>query len=159
MLRELCHGLGSRLPPFTRGDPVLIKGQSVWDLWWTKWHWNQCIDEWVGFTLSVSLCQCIKLIFICTLLLSKDDECCPRNWKHWKEKYFHWISYFRALVFDDSTHYFNLENSLTDVTAIKHYTTWWDLCPYWYLITPCQVIVKKQNLIKEYKIFITVILG
>jgi hypothetical protein len=33
---------------------VTRTGQSVWDLWWTKWHWDRFFSEFFGFPLSVS---------------------------------------------------------------------------------------------------------
>jgi hypothetical protein len=37
-----------------RGGPGSRPGQSVWDLWWTKWHWDTFFNEFFGFPLSVS---------------------------------------------------------------------------------------------------------
>jgi hypothetical protein len=28
-------------------------GQSMWNLWWTKWHWDRFFSELFGFPLSV----------------------------------------------------------------------------------------------------------
>jgi hypothetical protein len=28
-----------------------IPGQSMWDLWWTKWHWDRFFPELFGFPL------------------------------------------------------------------------------------------------------------
>jgi hypothetical protein len=30
----------------------------MWDLWWTKWHWDKFFYEYFGFRLSVSFHQC-----------------------------------------------------------------------------------------------------
>jgi hypothetical protein len=30
----------------------------MWDLWWTKWHWDRFIPEYFGFPLSVSFHRC-----------------------------------------------------------------------------------------------------
>jgi hypothetical protein len=27
----------------------------MWDLWWTKWHWDRFFTEFFSFSLSVSL--------------------------------------------------------------------------------------------------------
>jgi hypothetical protein len=27
----------------------------MWDLWWTKWHWDKFFSEFIGFRLSISL--------------------------------------------------------------------------------------------------------
>jgi hypothetical protein len=45
-LRRLIAGLSL---PKAR---VRSRGQSMWDLWWTKWHWNRFLSE-----LSVFPCQ------------------------------------------------------------------------------------------------------
>jgi hypothetical protein len=42
----------------------------MWDLWWTKWHWNRYLSVYFGFLLLVLLHQCFLLIFICMLLLA-----------------------------------------------------------------------------------------
>jgi hypothetical protein len=26
----------------------------MWDLWWTKWHWDRLFSEYCGFPLSIS---------------------------------------------------------------------------------------------------------
>jgi hypothetical protein len=33
-----------------------ITGQSVWDLWWRKWHLDRLFSAYFGFPLSVSFC-------------------------------------------------------------------------------------------------------
>jgi hypothetical protein len=30
----------------------------MWDLWWTKWHWDRFFPEFFGFPLSVSFHRC-----------------------------------------------------------------------------------------------------
>jgi hypothetical protein len=30
----------------------------MWDLWWTKWHWDRFFSEYFGFPLSISLQWC-----------------------------------------------------------------------------------------------------
>jgi hypothetical protein len=35
-----------------------IPGQSMWDLWWAKWHWDRFIPEYFGFRLSISSHRC-----------------------------------------------------------------------------------------------------
>jgi hypothetical protein len=30
----------------------------MWDLWWTKWHWDRFFSEYFGFPLSVSFHRC-----------------------------------------------------------------------------------------------------
>jgi hypothetical protein len=41
-----------RLPAEVR---VRARVKSVWDLWWTKWHWDSFFLEFLGFLLSISL--------------------------------------------------------------------------------------------------------
>jgi hypothetical protein len=31
---------------------------SMWDLWWTKWHWDRFFPEYFGFPLSISFHRC-----------------------------------------------------------------------------------------------------
>jgi hypothetical protein len=31
-----------------------LQDQSMWDLWWTKWHWDRFLSEFFGFPLSIS---------------------------------------------------------------------------------------------------------
>jgi hypothetical protein len=47
-LRRLAAGL----------PPGSIPGQSIWDLRWTKWHWDRFFSEYFGFPLSISLHRC-----------------------------------------------------------------------------------------------------
>jgi hypothetical protein len=47
----------SRRPP-TADARVRSRGQSMWDLWWTKWHWDRLFSEYFGFPLSVSFHRC-----------------------------------------------------------------------------------------------------
>jgi hypothetical protein len=30
----------------------------MWDLWWTKWHWDRLFPEYFGFPLSISIRRC-----------------------------------------------------------------------------------------------------
>ena len=53
-----CHGSGGQLPASHRGGPGSISGQSVWDLWWTKWHWDRYFPKYFGFPLSFSFHRC-----------------------------------------------------------------------------------------------------
>jgi len=48
------HGSGGSLPARHREGPGSSPGQSVWDLWWTKWHWDRFCSEFFGFLLSAS---------------------------------------------------------------------------------------------------------
>jgi hypothetical protein len=44
----------AQLPASDRGGPGSIPGQSMWDLWWTKWHWDRFFPDYFGFPLSIS---------------------------------------------------------------------------------------------------------
>jgi hypothetical protein len=39
-------------------DARVSPGLSVWDLWWTKWHWDRFFSEYFGFPLSISFHRC-----------------------------------------------------------------------------------------------------
>jgi hypothetical protein len=54
-LKRLVAGL----PP--RG-PVSRPVRSMWDLWWSKWHWGRFFSEFFGFPLSISFRHCSTLI-------------------------------------------------------------------------------------------------
>jgi hypothetical protein len=47
----------------------------MWDLWWTKWHWDRIFPEYFGFPLSISFYWCSitkkKLIIFITGLHNK----------------------------------------------------------------------------------------
>jgi hypothetical protein len=30
----------------------------MWDLWWTKWHWDRFLPEYFGYLLSISFHRC-----------------------------------------------------------------------------------------------------
>jgi len=65
----------------------------MFDLCWTKSHWDRLFSQYFRFTLSVSFHQCFTLIFIYTLLLP--DEQTSEVWKPSKKKFFfgnqkHW---------------------------------------------------------------------
>jgi hypothetical protein len=51
---EQCHGLGVQSLASHCGDPGSRTGQSMWDLWWTKWHWDRLFSEFICFPLSIS---------------------------------------------------------------------------------------------------------
>jgi hypothetical protein len=40
-INALGSGSGGKSPTSHRGDPGSVPGQSMWDLWWTKWHWDR----------------------------------------------------------------------------------------------------------------------
>jgi hypothetical protein len=42
----------------------------MWDLWWTKWHWNRFFSEYFGFPLSISfLGKGQKIIIIIVIFI------------------------------------------------------------------------------------------
>jgi hypothetical protein len=54
----------------------------MWNLWWTKWHWDSFSPEYFGFPLSVSFYWCSiswknekKLITFITGLHNKPQGC------------------------------------------------------------------------------------
>jgi hypothetical protein len=54
----------------------------MWDLWWTKWHWDRFFPEYFGFPLSISFHRCSitrsekeKPIIFITGLHSKPEGC------------------------------------------------------------------------------------
>jgi hypothetical protein len=65
--RAMAHAVSRR--PLTADATGWIPGQFMWDLCWTKWHWDRYFSEYVNFSLSVSFHQCLILTFIYILLL------------------------------------------------------------------------------------------
>jgi hypothetical protein len=58
----------------------------MWDLWWTKWHWDRFFPKYFGFPLSVSFHRCsitrknekkmiIFLFIFITRLHNKPEGC------------------------------------------------------------------------------------
>jgi hypothetical protein len=54
----------------------------MWDLWWTKWHWNRFLPEDFGFTLTIPFHRCSitrknekKIIIFITGLHNKPQGC------------------------------------------------------------------------------------
>jgi hypothetical protein len=70
----LVHG-------FRCGGPTSIPGQSMWDMWWTKWHWAKSFSDYFSFTQSVSVQKCSILIFTYILQLpeGKTGKNLPNN--------------------------------------------------------------------------------
>jgi len=48
---------GSSLASFHRGSDSILS-QSIWGLWWIKWHRHRFFSEYFGFPLSVSFHYC-----------------------------------------------------------------------------------------------------
>jgi hypothetical protein len=48
-----CQGSGRYSLASHRGGPGSRPGQSMWDLWWTKWHCDRFFSEFFGFPLSI----------------------------------------------------------------------------------------------------------
>jgi hypothetical protein len=61
-----CHGWGSYFMTSYHRALDLIPGQSMWDLWWTNWHWNMTFSWfqvlWV-FPCQHHSTKCSKLNF------------------------------------------------------------------------------------------------
>jgi len=51
-------------PVYQRGGLASDPGQSVFDLWWTEWHWDRFFSKYFGLLLSVLFQQCLILNFI-----------------------------------------------------------------------------------------------
>jgi hypothetical protein len=51
-------------PASHRGGPGPLPRQFMWDLWWTKWHWDRVFSQRFDFPLSISFHQCSILIFL-----------------------------------------------------------------------------------------------
>jgi len=49
-VRWPCRGPGNYLPVCHCGDWHLTPGQSMWDLWWTKWHWGRFLPRVLQFS-------------------------------------------------------------------------------------------------------------
>jgi len=49
---------GLEVASFSRGSPDSIPGQSVWHLWWTRWHCDRFLSQYFSFPLSVPFHQC-----------------------------------------------------------------------------------------------------
>lgn len=62
MILWLCLGLVKH-QSLTAEICVCILGQSLWEWWQTKWHWNRFFSEWFRFPMLVSFHQCIILLF------------------------------------------------------------------------------------------------
>jgi hypothetical protein len=54
----------------------------MWDLWWTKWHWDRFFPEYFGFPVSISFHPCsitrkrTKIIIIFITGLHKKPQGC-----------------------------------------------------------------------------------
>jgi len=60
VILRVCHS----------GGPCSITGLSVWDMWWTKWHWDGFFFEYLDFPLSVSFHQSSVLIRVSSTLFN-----------------------------------------------------------------------------------------
>jgi hypothetical protein len=58
--RKACHGSGGYSPTSHYGG----LGHSMWDLWWTKWHWDRIFFEFLGFSLSISFHRVCSYLYI-----------------------------------------------------------------------------------------------
>jgi hypothetical protein len=71
--RAMAQAVSRR--PLTTEARVRSQSQSMWDLWWTKWHWDRLFPEYFGFPPSISFHRCSitreKLIIFITGLKNK----------------------------------------------------------------------------------------
>jgi hypothetical protein len=94
------HGSGCWSPASHRRGPGSILGRSIWDLWWTKWHWDRFPP--VNFILPV-LHYKEKRIFITGLHNKPSRLRCVRSiccgaLHHTKEKCHTRYTYIAHLV-------------------------------------------------------------
>jgi hypothetical protein len=61
-------------------SPGSIPGQFMWDLWWTKWHWERFFPEYFGFSLSISFHRC-SITWKNEKKLSSSSQCCTISLK------------------------------------------------------------------------------
>jgi hypothetical protein len=59
-----------------------VQSRVMWDLWWTKWHWDRFLPEYFGFPLSISFHLCSitrknekRLIIFITGIHNKPQGC------------------------------------------------------------------------------------
>jgi hypothetical protein len=52
------HSPFGQSPAFHNQGPDSVPGHSMWDFWWTKWHWDIFLSESFGFPLSVLFHRC-----------------------------------------------------------------------------------------------------
>jgi hypothetical protein len=50
---NLAIGRGDLSLTSCHGGHGSISGLSVWDFWWTKWHWDRFLFQYFGFSLPV----------------------------------------------------------------------------------------------------------
>jgi hypothetical protein len=62
------HGSGSLMPDAHHGGRGSISGQSTWNLWWIKCHWDRFFSKYFGLPPSVSFQQCF-IFFHLSLIL------------------------------------------------------------------------------------------
>jgi hypothetical protein len=65
LIRGSWFASGSLSSTFHRGGLFSISGQSVWDLWWAKLHWDCIVFDYFGFPPpppSMSFYQCFVFI-------------------------------------------------------------------------------------------------
>jgi hypothetical protein len=63
-LQGPCHDSGGYSPAFHRRGPDSVPGQSMWDLWWTKWQWEKLFSEYFGAFCQLPYIQCSLFILI-----------------------------------------------------------------------------------------------
>jgi len=56
------HGSGGQSPASHRGESSSVLRQSVWELWWTEWHWDKFLCKYFRCSLLEPCCRCSILI-------------------------------------------------------------------------------------------------
>jgi hypothetical protein len=60
--RAMAQVVSHRAPASHGGGPGSRSGQSMWDLWWKKWHWDRFFSEFFGFPVNIIPPSLSKLI-------------------------------------------------------------------------------------------------
>jgi hypothetical protein len=57
-----CQGLGGHYPWSHSEGPLSIPDQFMWDVWLTRWQWENCFFDYFDFDLSAQLYVAIMLM-------------------------------------------------------------------------------------------------
>jgi uncharacterized membrane protein YiaA len=100
----------------------------MWDLWWTKWHWDRFFSEYFGFPLSISFYRCSitiekqkNLIIIFIFLIGLHNK--PSRLRGCSKKYYFKLIHF---VMVSVYLYFKIvsRNITSDTKVAFAYRTW-----------------------------------
>jgi hypothetical protein len=72
-------GSGCQSPAFHRGGIGWCPGQSMWDLWRKKWHWDRFFSGFFFFSLSLSFHRVSVLVY------HPGDEQYARWWPQFRD--------------------------------------------------------------------------